>query len=142
MRWIVGFAMGSLMLAGPALAQGKDTIQNLNERFQQAFNKGDIAAVAQMYTQDAYVMPPGADLVRGRDNIQKFWQAAHEQVGDLRLNALEVRPLGTEAAREIGTFTLQPKGQRGQPVAGKYVVIWQKDDGEWKLATDIWNANK
>jgi hypothetical protein len=27
-------------------------------------------------------------------------------------------------------------------VAGKYVVVWHKVGREWKLGTDIWNADK
>jgi ketosteroid isomerase-like protein len=50
--------------------------------------------------------------------------------------------VGPDAAREIGTFALQTKSQPPQQVAGKYVVLWQKIRGDWKLATDIWNMDK
>ena len=33
-----------------------------------------------------------------------------------------MKPLGGDAAREIGTFTLKTKGDKPQEVAGKYVV--------------------
>lgn len=130
------------LAAAPGYAQDKDSIQKLNEAFAGAFNKGDFASMGNMYTQDAYLMPPQADFVRGRDDIQKFWKAASEQVGDLKLTTLDVKPLGSDAAREIGTFTLKTKGQQAQEVVGKYVVVWQKVGGDWKLATDIWNTNK
>jgi hypothetical protein len=42
-----------------------------------------------------------------------------------------VKPLGIDAAREIGTFTLKTKGQQPQEVAGKYVVVW--DEGRRRL---------
>jgi ketosteroid isomerase-like protein len=87
-------------------------------------------------------MPPGADLVRGRNDIQAFWTAALGQISDLKLTAVDVRPLGSDAAREVGTFTAKTKGQAPQDIAGKYVVVWQKVDGDWKLAADIWNTNK
>jgi hypothetical protein len=53
-----------------------------------------------------------------------------------------VLPLGPEAAREIGTVTLQTKSQPSQEIVGKYAVVWRKVGGDWKLATDIWNSNK
>jgi ketosteroid isomerase-like protein len=37
---------------------------------------------------------------------------------------------------------LKTKGQPPQEVSGKYVVVWQRVGGEWKLATDNWNASK
>jgi ketosteroid isomerase-like protein len=27
-------------------------------------------------------------------------------------------------------------------ISGKYLVVWEKVQGEWKLATDIWNDGK
>jgi hypothetical protein len=38
------------------------------------FNAGDIASVAALYTEDAVVLPPGADMVEGRSAIQAFWK--------------------------------------------------------------------
>jgi ketosteroid isomerase-like protein len=55
---------------------------------------------------------------------------------------VDVKPLGPEAAREIGLFTLTTKGQQSQQISGKYVVVWQKVGRDWKLATDIWNIDK
>jgi uncharacterized protein (TIGR02246 family) len=130
------------LAATPGFAQDKTTIQKLSDSFSQAFNKGNFAALSKMYTQDATLMPPQADFVRGRDNIQTFWKAASEQVGDIKLTTVDVKALGSSAAREIGTFTLRAKGQQQQEVVGKYVVIWEKDGDDWKLATDIWNTNK
>ncbi len=130
------------LAAVPGFAQDKSAIEKLNDTFSQASNKGDFATLSGMYTQDATLMPPQADTVRGRDAIQTFWKAAGEQVGDIKLTTVDVKPLGTDAAREIGTFTLKTRGQQQQEVVGKYVVIWQKEDGDWKLATDIWNTYK
>ena len=63
-------------------------------------------------------------------------------VGDPKLTTLDVKPLGTSAAREIGTFSLKTKGSTPQEVTGKYVVVWEKIGNDWKLATDIWNDGK
>src|SRR3954468_12074360 len=67
---------------------------------------------------------------------------ASSGIADFKLTTVDVKPLGTDAAREIGTFTLRTKGQPPQEVTGKYVVVWQKVGGDWKLATDIWNSDK
>jgi uncharacterized protein (TIGR02246 family) len=131
-----------LCLPVSAVAQDKATIQSLNDQFTRAFNTGDIAAVAAHYTEDATVLPPGAEMVMGRNAILTFWKSAAEQIDDIKLTAVDVKPLGSTAAREIGTFSLQIKGPQPQEVTGKYVVVWEKVGGEWKLATDIWNTNQ
>src|SRR5262245_45209911 len=126
----------------PALAQDKGTIQKLNDAWTAAFNKGDAATVAAMYAEDAYVLPPGAEILKGRPAIEAFWRQAIQQLGDAKLTTLDVLPLGPRAAREIGTVTLRTKSQPPQQIAGKYAVVWRKAGGTWKLATDIWNTNK
>lgn len=137
------FCAAAVMLtAAPALAQTAATIQQLNDKWTAAFNKGDAAAVAAMYAPDAYVLPPGHDIVKGRSAIEAFWKEAAQQVGNAKLTTTDVLPLGPRAAREIGTVTLETKAQPPQRVVGKYSVVWRKIGGRWLLATDIWNTDK
>jgi ketosteroid isomerase-like protein len=46
------------------------------------------------------------------------------------------------AAREIGTFSVKPKGPTPQEVTGKYLVVWEKVGSDCKLVADIWNEGK
>jgi uncharacterized protein (TIGR02246 family) len=132
----------TLIFAAPAMAQSKAAIQKLEDQWGAAFNKGDAAAVAAMYTDDAYVLPAGAPVVHGRDDIQKFWGAAMQQLSDVKCTAVDVKPLGRSGAREIGTCSFKTKGATPQDGALKYAVVWQKVNGQWMLNTDIWNMDK
>jgi uncharacterized protein (TIGR02246 family) len=137
------FASCIMMLAASsAFAQSKAMIQRQDDKWAEAFNKGDAAALAAMYTEDAYALPAGHDMVKGRAAIEAFWKEAMQQLGDAKLVVVDVAPLGPRAAREIGTFTFKTKAQSPQPVVGKYVVVWRKLGNNWLLATDIWNMNK
>ena len=129
-----------VLLATAAPAQDRATIERLNEAFSAAFRQGDMAAVSGMYTED--LLPHGAEMVRGRSAIQAFWTKTAEAIADAKLTTIDVKPLGPEAAREIGTFLLKTRGAPPQEIAGKYVVVWRKVGDEWKLATDIWNMNR
>lgn len=142
MQWITVIVGCLVFGAAPAIAQDKATIEKLNDAWTAAFNKGDAAAVAAMYTEDAFVLPPGAEMVKGRPAIEDFWRQAAKQMGDAKLTTVDVLPLGPEAAREIGTVSLKTKSQPPQEIVGKYAVVWRKAGGDWKLATDIWNTNK
>ena len=130
------------LLAGSAVSQEKPTIQRLNDKWAAAFNKGDSHAVAELYTEDAYVLPAGGEMVHGRQALQGFWDGAMKQLGNAKLTTVDVQPLGSDAAREIGTFSFTTKGDSPHEVDGKYVVVWRKINNQWKLATDIWNMNK
>ncbi|GJD53729.1 hypothetical protein OPKNFCMD_6507 [Methylobacterium crusticola] len=131
-----------LAAAGPASAQDMATIQGLNDRFTALFNAGDGAGVAGLYTDEATILPPGAPRLTGRAAIETFWSGASRQFGDMTLTTAEVTPLGPDAAREIGRFTLKPRSTPAGSLAGKYVVIWQRTASGWKLATDIWNTDQ
>lgn len=131
-----------MLFAVSASAQTKGTIQQLNDKWDAAFNKGDAAALSAMYAEDAYVLPPGHEMITGRSAIEAFWRQAAQQVGDAKLVTLDVLPLGPGAAREIGTVTLETKARPPRQTVGKYVVVWRRIGGRWLLATDIWNANK
>jgi uncharacterized protein (TIGR02246 family) len=135
-------AAGLLACAAPAMAQSKAAIQKLEDQWGAAFNKGEAAAVAAMYTADAYVLPAGAPMAHGRAEIGKFWSAAMRQLGDVKCTTVDVKPLGPNGAREIGTCTFKTKGTTAQDGALKYAVVWQKVNGRWLLNTDIWNMDK
>jgi uncharacterized protein (TIGR02246 family) len=140
--WRIVVIIGCLSVGSPALAQNRATIEKLNDAWTAAFNKGDAAAVVALYTEDAYVLPPGSGMVKGRAAIEAFWRQAAQQMSDAKLTTIDVLPLGRSAAREIGTVTLKTKSQPPQEVVGKYVVVWRKIGRDWKLATDIWNTDK
>ena len=135
-----------LVVSSPGFAQqATSEIEKANTKFEQAFNSGDSAAVAQMYTENAAVLPPDAEMAQGRAAIQNFWQGAIQGgIKNLSLKSTRVDELGSDAAREIGRFSLEAPGPQGVPakVEGKYVVVWRKAGGDWKIDTDIWNADK
>ena len=130
-----------LAFAAPAAAQ-KAQIETINAKWMELFNKGDFAGIAELYTADAVAFPPGAAMVRGKAAIGAMWKGMAEQVGNPKVTTLEVRRLGPATAREIGTFSLTAKGSSPKEISGKYLVVWEKVRGEWKLAADIWNGGK
>ncbi|MGA8697214.1 MAG: DUF4440 domain-containing protein [Xanthobacteraceae bacterium] len=141
MRTIILAVVVLMGLAAPAVAQ-KAAIDAANAKWVEFFNKGDFDGVASLYTVDATAFPPGSAMVKGRAAIGAMWKGMAEQVTDPKLTTLDVKRLGSAAAREIGTFSLKTKGATPKEVAGKYVVVWEKVGKDWKLATDIWNEGR
>jgi len=125
-----------------AFAQSVPEMQKLADEWAAAFNKGDIATVASQYKDDAIVFPPGGDMVKGKPAIQAFFTEAQKGMQADHFKVTDVRPLGPDAAREQGYAVFKTKGDNPQEMVGKYVVVWEKVDGKWKLDSDIWNLNK
>jgi ketosteroid isomerase-like protein len=58
----------------------------------------------------------------------------------VELETAEVGGKG-DVVYEVGTYTLF--GDQGQAVDnGKYVVVWKRERGAWKLHRDIWNSSR
>lgn len=109
-----------------------------NRTFIAAFLRGDAQAVAELYTEDAEVIAPGAPVARGRSAIAAAWQKAIDSgVKDLTLNTANVES-SSDLACETGIVRLVAKD--GGITEGRYVVVWKRTDGKWKLYRDIWNG--
>ena len=112
-----------------------------NADFVAAFDRGDAAGIAALYTDQAQLLPPNSGVIAGRDKIQAFWQGAM----DMGLKAAKLETVETEAhediVNEVGNYKLMVAG--GQEAdSGKYVVIWKNVAGQWKLHRDIWNSSR
>jgi ketosteroid isomerase-like protein len=101
--------------------------------------KGNVGALEWIYTADARVLPPVAEMVSGRTAVQQFWASAIKGLG-LRRAVLETidAMLTGEGVVEIGGADLETAGG-GLRV--KYVVFWREERGRWKWHVDIWNPN-
>ena len=132
---VIAFVVG---LIAPASAQ-KAEIEAVNAKWTEFFGKGDFAAIASLYTTDATALPQGSAMVQGGAAIGAMFKSMAERVGDPKLTTLDVKSLGPNAAREIGTFSFKTKAPPQQEVTGKYIVVWEKVGDDWKLASDIWN---
>jgi ketosteroid isomerase-like protein len=124
--------------------QVRKAIKAANRKFGEGIRKGDPTAVGALYTEDALLMPPNNEMIRGRPGTEGFWGAAIKMgVIDAILTTVELRQFGNEV-HEIGNYALkiQPEGQKPFEDKGKYVVIWkQEPEGKWKLHRDIWNSS-
>ncbi len=144
MKRLLMVAVAVLALAG-CETRGAKAIEGVaatSSRFEEAFNAGDAAAVAALYTAEAVVMAPNYARIRGRRAIQGFWQRFFDQdVTDMNLKAVELE-VTERRASEYGAFSFTaPDGRGGRvTLTGKYIVLWRRDgDGVWRLHRYIWN---
>ena len=109
-------------------------------KWQKSFNAGDGAGIAALYTDDGQIMPPGAATVSGREGIAAYWQDALSAGGaSVSLEVVEVVAQGNHAT-DVGRFTMTDAD--GNTIdQGKYLVLWRQEQGEWRLARDIWNSD-
>lgn len=119
----------------------KASIKAANKALAAELAKGNSAAISKMYTKTAKLMAPNMDFVKGTKAIAGFWQAAIGMgVKGGALKTLEVEQHGPTAI-EVGTYMLS--GEGGAVLdEGKYIVVWKKEGGQWKLSRDIYNSSR
>lgn len=125
-------------------AADEQAIRSTNERWLQLIRAKDGAGIAQLYADDGAVMPPNEQAALGRESVEQWWTRSMQMPGfDLTFETdqLVVSESG-DMALDRGTyrFAAAPPGGAIND-SGKYVVVWRKVDGEWKVAADIFNSD-
>ena len=116
-------------------------IEAANKRhFMDAAPKADAALVAAVYTDDAVAYPANSEPVKGRSALQALWKGAFDTgIAGFDLITHEVESSG-DTAWETGAYAMKLKD--GTVVdRGKYVVIWKRVNGDWKIHRDIWTTS-
>ena len=127
------------------LDEVKLAMASTNDLFvNEVFGNRNLAALDEIYTSDARILPPGAPMVSGREAIKKFWSDLIQSVtrSSAVLTSVDIMPAG-DGVVEIGraTLTVEPPEQSAAQIEVKYVVYWRQEDGRWKWHVDIWNQN-
>ena len=123
-----------------------DDIQAINAIRMQwidAFNQGDAATVAALYTEEAKRLPPNGQMIVGRESIQADLQSNIDAgVGNIQVTVLELSVNG-DMALDVGEYALTIQPEEGEAISdnGKFVVILKRDVGTWKLDVHIWNSS-
>jgi uncharacterized protein (TIGR02246 family) len=132
-----------LLCAVPFVAQAADGgakagIDAGNRKFEEAVAKGDAAAIAKLYAEDAEILPPDSPPKKGRAEIQKEFTGLVGAFKKITLKTVEVHPMGN-LALEVSTWKLEDASGKGPE--GKGMVLWKKHGSTWQLYRDMWSAN-
>ena len=125
-------------------AEDLQSISAVRDQFTKVFNQGDAAAASKLYTKDAKFLAPNSSVAKGRRDIQTLFQSCFD-IGErvLQINVVDISVHG-DIAHEVGNYslTIQPEKSEAISDIGKYVIIWKREDGNWKLNVDIGNTSQ
>lgn len=141
-----GYLSGILLLVltfpgcKPVPTDVKSEIEKANAGFVAAYNNGDAKALATNYTENAKLYPSNSDVIEGTQAIEGFWNAVMKMgIKRAQMETVSAESFGIIAVEE-GRYKLFVEGDMVVD-QGKYIVTWQKVDGQWKITRDIWNTN-
>lgn len=139
----IAFALVALAVAMPRVQGAEDIqvqIELANAEFMRAYAAGDAAKLAARYTEDGQLLPPGMEPVTGHAAIEAYWRASFGAgAAKAILTTLEAEQHGDTAIETGNVEILDAQGNRLD--AAKYIVIWKRVDGAWKMHRDIFNSN-
>jgi len=116
--------LAAICLSMPSLAfaqDAKNAIKKYNDEMAAAINRGDPKSGVGFYADDAIILPPGSEMIKGKPEILDFWAKAGQGLSDAKIAIVDVKPLGPDTAREIGIFSFKTPDHK--EVTGKYVVV-------------------
>ncbi len=119
----------------------KSAIGEQNAKFTEAVSTGDTATLASLYTEDAVLLPPGSDYIKGRDAIQQFHAEELKRGEQTPVFTTESINGTNDLVYETGKYdwTLTLEDQADTTMHGNYMVIWKKVEEVWMVHVDIWN---
>ena len=107
-----------------------------------AFAEGDLATLADVYAEDAALLPADGPVRTGRPAIRRYWEGVRG-AGVLRV-ALRTDELEADDRMAVGVGTVEVVAAGGvSAVPWKYVTVWARDPGgPWRVSQEIRNHRR
>jgi beta-aspartyl-peptidase (threonine type) len=140
-------ALFLLLLAGAGAALAAETpagdpraaVRAVFDAQVEAWNRGDLEGfMAGYWRSPELVFCSGATVTKGWDatlaRYRKRYQAEGREMGRLGFDAIEVLPLGPDAAAARGAWRLSMSD--GQQPHGLFTLLLRRTEGAWRIVHD------
>ncbi len=117
-------------------------IMEMERQTNKHMQAGEIDSLMDYFADDALQASPGAQMISGKENIRKLFAGIAETGGygmSWEPTAAVVSESNDMAYVYGSTSVKEPADDVAQP--GKYLVVYVKRGGKWKIAIDMANAN-
>ena len=105
----------------------------------------DVEKAVSFYADDAVELASNTPLVEGKEAIRGWYRTwLPEPNNSIRFATVSVEVSASgDMAWERGTYQFTVKTPKGDDVdTGKYLTVWKKVAGAWKVAADMANSDR
>jgi uncharacterized protein (TIGR02246 family) len=130
-------------IGGPSLSRAEAAVRKLMQDWAQACNTKQLDDLVDLYGTDALVLRPNVPAVRGASAIREFFFALLDSgFGDVEIEPLRTEVVG-DVAYEAGrcTMLIPVAVSKRREERGKYLTVFARQSGEWKIVTDSWSSD-
>jgi ketosteroid isomerase-like protein len=111
------------------------------EQFSAFYVAGDIESLVDSYTIDGKIFPGRTKIIEGKEKLLEFWTPRNgSKTIRHKVTPTELK-IVKKTAYDYGYYEGTSQNAKGEnfEFSGKYVIVWKKIKGEWKIYLDIWN---
>ncbi|MEM6720592.1 MAG: nuclear transport factor 2 family protein [Bacteroidota bacterium] len=135
----VQFGIGQTYSGNP---QDIDQILQNATNFSSYVNTANYKMIGESYTEDAKIFPQRGDIMVGKKAIIGYWTLPEGvQTTNHKITPEEIT-IVNDTAYDYGYYegtTVRANGTKSS-WKGKYVIVWKRVGGRWKMYLDIWNS--
>ena len=125
-----------------------EAIERLHQKDVAASKARDARVLRALLTDDAVMMPPGSEWIRGKEELDRNFEEMTTQLSGVEIleyvqDFEEVQVVG-DYAFEWGTVWGTTRSPEGEEIHSTYTlmrILERQEDGEWKVHRSIWNQN-
>jgi ketosteroid isomerase-like protein len=113
----------------------KSFLDSSNRKFSEQFASGDSAGLAANYWPDAELLLDNMEVVKGNGIAASWGGAIRMGLKELSISTTDITGSPTFII-ETGNYEMKD-ANKSVIDKGKYVVVWEKRNGQWKIYRDI-----
>jgi ketosteroid isomerase-like protein len=144
--FLIIFVFSFFQLQSQTFTGNKNDISMIMEntkKFSEYVMNSDYKMIGESYTKDAKIFPNKSEILQGED-VVNYWKLPegfniiHHKIFQEEIKVVE------DTAYDYGYYEGKTKNAQGEVSSwkGKYVIVWKKANGAWKMYLDIWNSVK
>lgn len=121
-------------------ASMKKIVEDANLKYDQAFVSGDSVTAINHFTEDARVFAPNMEQLIGKSAIAPV-------LGQYMKFGIKKFTDSTTRVFKAGEYIVEEGnyffgGDNNSTLdKGKYLCVWKKEDGEWRVGSNMWNTS-
>jgi len=143
----LGLALATVVAASPVLFAQTDsksdaspetmeTVAQLNNQLMEALKKGDISSIMELYTDDATLMVPGGNTLKGKKEISEYLSKAGS-IKTVKMDIVEAGGSG-KIIYQVGkaTYITNVDGTEKEETNDFVMVLKRQADWDYKISVN------